>query len=114
MGFATTRIKALPKWLRGPAMEAYSQALGDAFDDELRVFKFAIKQRFPTLCEEDAIDQVASAFRLERFVGETRDAFRVRVLDAWITWRKAGRRIAIIEQLNKLGIVDVQVYGNRV
>lgn len=100
----------LVKWLNGPQARAYVAALRAAFDVEIADLKFAVKQRFVTTCEDEALDDVGGGYVIERFPTEDFVTYRARVRAAWATWRKAGLAVAILDSLHQYGITDVEIY----
>lgn len=101
------------KWLNGPQARGFVAALRAAFDVELADLKFAVKQRFVTTCEDEALDDVGGGYVIERFPGEGFVTYRARVRAAWATWRKAGTSAAIIDSLHAYGLPDVQIYASK-
>jgi len=58
---------------------------------------------------DDALDKVANQRSLPRYAGETADAHRARLADAWNTWRFAGDESSIEGQLALAGYGNVEV-----
>ena len=52
---------------------------------------------------DDALQSLADERLLPRYAGETADAHRDRLFDAWRTWSEAGSPGAIVRQLNLAG-----------
>lgn len=55
----------------------------------------AVKERFPTTCSDDALDLVGSNMQIERFPGESDDAYRARASNAFEAHSWSGTAVGI-------------------
>lgn len=78
--------KTLPPPLRGPWGTAFHQAVGERMDAIVEDYRQAVFSRLPGICPDDALDLVGSDRLLPRGPGETNDAYRARLVDAWEAW----------------------------
>ncbi|MRG98280.1 phage tail protein [Polyangium spumosum] len=97
------------EWLRGPNAQAFLALLGETKDATLDELRAAIKARWPGLGPPDALRLQGQGFDVERFEGETDEAYLARLERAWETHRGAGTSGAIEESLRAFGLPDVLV-----
>jgi hypothetical protein len=109
VSFIEARVEELPVWLRGTNGIGVATAQGAQQDLELRLEIAGTKQRWPTTCDDEALDDVGVRVQIERYPGESNDVYRARLLEAFPTWNEAGTPQAIIDQLHACGIEDVTV-----
>ncbi|HEV8462081.1 MAG TPA: hypothetical protein VGQ38_15380 [Gaiellaceae bacterium] len=108
--FIDGRLEELPIWLGGRQGRAITIAQGAQQDLELRLEISGVKQRWPSTCDDAALDDVGVGFQIERFPKETAAQYRVRLLIAWATWLESGTPKCLEDQLHAFGIKDAVVY----
>lgn len=86
-----------PWWIGDPDAEAWQGVMGAMLDDQLDRLEQARAVRYPTVptggtyaCPTDALYYLAAERGLERVPGESEDAWRERLRDAWNIWRESG------------------------
>jgi len=97
-------------WLRGPNAQAFLELLGEEKDLALVDLREAIKARWPGIGPFSALGLQGQGFDVERFPGETDEAYTARLSSAWETHKLAGTKRAIIESLRAYGVPDALVF----
>jgi hypothetical protein len=68
-----------------------------------------VRSRFLGVCPADALAYHGDERSLDRYVGDTDDIYRTRLVDAWQLWTFAGTAYGIIKQLNSAGFNHIYI-----
>jgi Phage tail protein (Tail_P2_I) len=90
MGYVDFARKTEAPWLSRPVGGAFVEANAIVHDVAADGAREAVKARFIGLAPADALPYHAGERLLEQGAGETEDAWRARLLDAWDEWAWAG------------------------
>lgn len=111
-----------PPWLRGPWGTKFGQSVGQRLDDVAQDHREAVFVRFPGICDDSALDLIGADRLLPRGPGESNDAYRARLNDAWTAWAGddtpligtgggAGSPLGLLRQLKIAGIPTATIGG---
>lgn len=93
----------VPPWLQQTRGQALMSGLGEALDNEASLTATGVLARFITPTSDDSLPIIGSERLLNRYPGESIDAFRQRVLGAWDFWVWAGTEYGLSIALAQLG-----------
>lgn len=104
--FRKTAIRIAPPWLSGVGTPEdplwggrLMYALGIQFDALAEYTRMGVIQRFPSVCQSEALPFIGSDRGLRRGGAEPESGYRERLRNAIPSWKKAGSAQAILEQL---------------
>lgn len=103
-----------PPWFQGPEVGPQIEGHGRLLDEHAELIATAIRARHAELAPEDALNLLGAERGLTRYPGESLEAWRDRVLGAWVFWRWSGTEYGLGVALAQLGyssaIVPVWTY----
>lgn len=94
----TTAAMGCPPWLDHGTAERYLYDIGLSADAILEKLNQGVKARMPTLCDATALPIIGSDRVMPQYPGESDASYRVRLQEAFDTWREAGSRDAVMVQ----------------
>ena len=107
----------VPPWLRRTWGKAFLQTFAyplDALGDE---HVAAVQAPWPWLAPSDALYYIGTERQLEKYPGEDEEIYRIRLWNAWDTWRLAGTEEGLLDQLYlataSIGLTDITIRYNR-
>lgn len=95
----TTPGMGCPPWLAHGTAERLLYDIGLSADAVLEKHNQGIKARMPTLCDPSALPILGTDRQLSQAPGESNASFRIRLQQAFDTWRTAGSRQAVMSQV---------------
>ena len=97
----------------GP-LAALVEGAASALDAARQLILDLRDQFYPSRCEAALLPNHAESRGIVRFVAEPEEVYQARVTQAWLWWRKAGRKAALEELLRTLyGFTSVTVINLR-
>ncbi len=87
-----------PPWLDHGTGERYMYNIGLAADAILEKLNQGVKARMPTECDATALPIIGSDRVMPQYPGEADASYRVRLQEAFDTWRTSGSRGAVMSQ----------------
>jgi hypothetical protein len=96
-----------PTWLQKENAAGFLGAVGGALDEQRDLLIEAVLARMPIDTPADALDEIGRDRQLERGVGETDSAYRLRLQAAWDTWAEAGSHESVLRQLQLAGFTGM-------
>ena len=97
----------------GP-LAALVEGAASALDAARQLILDLRDQFYPSRCEAALLPNHAESRGIVRFVAEPEEVYQARVTQAWLWWRKAGRKAALEELLKTLyGFTSVTVVNLR-
>lgn len=100
----------LPAWYRRPFGLGWHEAKSIMFDVIADLARSAIKARSLERAPLDALPRIASDRTLERRPGESSEAWRARLLNAWDEWQWGGTKKGVKDNLVGIGYPGAAVY----
>lgn len=101
--FDDYQAETSPEWLQRPAGLLWSRILGVVKHGTVEAAKQAVKARFVSLSPPDALLELALDRGLDVGFRETAAALRVRIANAWATWKKSGSKQGMIDAFAAVG-----------
>lgn len=103
------QLSLCPPWLLERYGEALQLVLGLAKDAIAEGAREAVVQRFVRHCAADALKHHGSERQIFRAPGESLEAYRTRLIQAWEAWSKAGTAAGILLQLEPAGVTNATI-----
>lgn len=100
---------ASPAWHRGPWGTKWWQALGLVKDILVKVGTLAVRERWLSVCSEEALARHGDALGWPRAPGETVGEYRTRLRQSWKLALSRGTKQGIVDGLTSMGLSNVEV-----
>jgi hypothetical protein len=104
--------QSYPGFLQGPVAQNFGRGQGYTKDIFVEVGIEGANCRFINVCPADALNYHGSERGLPKYVGDSSDTYRARLLSAWDLWIYAGTAYGLIANLNFAGFNYVEVHEN--
>lgn len=106
--------RLLPGWMKGHWGARYIYPLGLVLDAIMQATTDATKIRILTPeTPDDALGELGRDSSLERYPVDTPATYLARLQRRFSTWKRAGSRPAVIEQLEAFGFQHATIYSAR-
>lgn len=109
------QVQRAPTFLSGRWGTAWLSSMGSAKNVSVDAAIAAVNCRFianSSISPDDALVAVGHDRGLEQVPGETNDAYRARLVDAWNAYQWAGTKKGLLDQLAIVGCTNVQIQEN--
>jgi hypothetical protein len=92
-------MNTAPPFLSGEWGGRFLYSIGIQLDAIAEMLRMGVDQRFPDLCQAEALQYIGADRVLRRGGAEPSSGYRDRLRKAFKSWKKAGSPIAVLEQL---------------
>ncbi|MBX3131645.1 MAG: hypothetical protein KF718_33320 [Polyangiaceae bacterium] len=105
--------RLLPGWMRGHWGSRYLYPFGLVLDAIMQATSDAVRVRFLTNAPDDALGELGLDSALERYPADSPAGHLTRMQKRFSTWRRAGSRQSLSDQLQAFGFPWVTLYSAR-